>query len=74
MAIPVDRNVTKKEPENKLKYTVDVQRYWECGTRHVMTTPVTDGATGTVTKGLNRNLEHSTGSVDTRQLSLEQQT
>jgi hypothetical protein len=52
MAIPADRNVTKKEAEEKLKYNslcIEIQRMWN---KKCMIIPVIIGATETVTKVL----------------------
>jgi hypothetical protein len=70
MAIPAGRNVTQMEAENKLKYKslcIEIQRMWNM---KCMIIPLITGATGTVTKGLKKNLEaiavkHSIDSLQT---------
>jgi hypothetical protein len=55
--IPADRNVVQKEVENKLKYKslcTEIQRIWNV---QCVIVPLVSGATGTVTKGLKKNLE-----------------
>jgi hypothetical protein len=54
VAIPSDRNVIQKESENKLKYTnlsTEIQRMWNM---KCFVMPVIIGATGIVTKGLQK--------------------
>jgi hypothetical protein len=57
VAIPWDKNVIQKEPENKLKYknlSIEIQRMWNM---KCLVIPVIIGATGIVTKGLKKYLE-----------------
>jgi hypothetical protein len=57
VAVPVDRNVTQKEAEKKLKYKIlciVIQRMWNT---QCTTVPVITEATGKVTKGLKKNVE-----------------
>jgi len=57
VAIPADGNVTQKKAEEKLKYKslcTEIKRMWYMKR---MIIPVIIGATGTVTKGLKKNLE-----------------
>jgi len=65
VAIPVDRNVVQKEAEEKLKYKslcIEIQRMWNL---KCMIIPVIIGGTGTVTKGLRKNLQsHTWKTVD----------
>jgi hypothetical protein len=54
VTIPTDRNVTHRESENKLKYTIlciETQGMWNM---KGMVIPVTTGDTGMVTKGLKQ--------------------
>jgi hypothetical protein len=69
VAIPADRNVTQKDAEKKLKYKslcTEIQRTWNV---KCVIIPAVTGATGTVTKGLRKNLEAAPGkhSVDALQ-------
>ena len=69
VAIPADRNVVQKEAENKLKYNslcIQMQRMWNLKCTIV---PVIIGATGIVTKSLQKNLETISGkhSIDSLQ-------
>ena len=69
MAIPVDRNVVKKETENKLKYKglcTEKQRMWNPKCTII---PVITGVTGIVTRSLRKNLEAVRGkhSIDSLQ-------
>jgi hypothetical protein len=57
VAIPVDRNVVRKEAEEKFKYKslcIEIQRVWNL---KCTITPVIIGATGIVTRSLRKNLE-----------------
>jgi hypothetical protein len=57
VAKPSDRNVIQKESEKKLKYknsSIEIQRMWNM---KCFVIPVIIGATGIVTKGLNKYLE-----------------
>ena len=57
MAIPTDRNVIQKEAEMKLKYKhlcTEIQQMWNVKCMIIL---VITGATGMVTKGLQKNLE-----------------
>jgi hypothetical protein len=63
VTIPADRNVMLKEAEKKLKYKslcIEIQRMWNM---KCMIIPVVIGATGTVTKGLTKNLEAIPGKL-----------
>ena len=54
VAIPGDRNVTKKEAEEILNYkylTVEIQRMWNVKTKVI---PVITGATGTISKSFRK--------------------
>jgi hypothetical protein len=56
VAIPSNRNVIQKEPENKLKYknlSIEIQRMWNMNCFVIL---VIIGATGIVTRGLNKEL------------------
>jgi hypothetical protein len=69
VAIPADRNVTRKEAEKRLKYQslcTEIQQMWNM---KCMSIPVVAGATGMVTKGLKKNLEAISGkhSIDALQ-------
>jgi len=58
VAMPADRNVVQKDAEKKLKYKnvcIDIQQMWNT---KCMIVPVIIGATGTVTIGLRKNLDH----------------
>jgi hypothetical protein len=72
VAIPADRNVVKKEAEQKLKYKslcVEIKRMWNLKCRFL---PVITGATGIVAKSLRNNLEAVPGkySIDSPQKQL----
>jgi hypothetical protein len=57
VAIPADRNVVQKEAEKKLKYKnlcIEIQRMWKLKYTII---PVIIGATGIVTRSVNKNLE-----------------
>jgi len=69
VVIPTDRNVVQKESEKKLKYkslSIEIQRMWNLKCTFV---PVMTGATGIVTRSLNKNLETVPGkhSIDSLQ-------
>jgi hypothetical protein len=68
VAIPGDRNVIKKEGEKILKYKdliIEIQRMWNVKTK---VTPVTIGATGTVSKSLRKYLSSVPGKHDIKEL------
>jgi hypothetical protein len=57
VAIPEDENITQKEAEKKLKYKslcIDIQRMWNMKRTII---PVITGATGLVTKRLQKTFE-----------------
>jgi hypothetical protein len=57
VAIPSDKNVMQKEAENKLKYknlSIEIQRMWNM---QCFVIPVIIGATGIVSKSLQKYLE-----------------
>jgi hypothetical protein len=57
VAIPAGGNVMKKEVEKKLKYKrlcIEIQRLWNMKCVNI---PVVTGATGIVTKALEKHLE-----------------
>jgi hypothetical protein len=61
VAIPVDRNVTQKEAEKKLKYKslcTEIQQMWNM---KCMIIPMVSGATRIVTRGLRKHLEAIAG-------------
>jgi hypothetical protein len=69
VAIPSDRNVIQRESEKKLKYknlSIEIQLMWNM---KCLIIPVIIGATGIVTKGLNKYLETIPGkhSIDSLQ-------
>ena len=69
MAIPADRNDVQKEAEKKLKYNslcIEMQRMWNLKCTIVQ---VIIGATGIVTRSLQKNLETAAGkhSIDSLQ-------
>jgi len=69
VAIPADRNVVKKEAENKLKYKslcIEIQRMWNLKCTIL---PVVIEATGIVTRSLRKNSEAVPGkhSIDSLQ-------
>ena len=69
VAIPADRYVVQKEAEKKLKYKslcTEIKRMWNLKCTIV---PVIIGATGIVTRSLNKNLETIPGkhSIDSLQ-------
>jgi hypothetical protein len=69
VAIPSDKNVIKKEAENKLKYenlSIEIQRMWNM---KCFVIPVIIGATGIVNKSLQKYLETIPGqhSIDSLQ-------
>ena len=69
-AIPVDRNVTKKEAEKILKYedlTIEIQRKWNIKTRVI---PVITGATGTISKSFRKYVSDITGNQDVKELQI----
>jgi hypothetical protein len=61
VAIPGDRNVTKKEAEKILKYKdliIEIQRMWNVKAK---VTPVIIGATGTISKSFRKYLSSIPG-------------
>ena len=68
VAIPVDRNVIKKEDEKILKYkdlTTDIQRIWNIKTRLI---PVIIGETGTISKLFRKYVSDIPGNHDVKEL------
>jgi hypothetical protein len=68
VAIPGDRNVIKKEAEKILKYkdlTTETQRMWNVETK---VTPVTIGATGTISKSFRKYFSSVPGQHDIKKL------
>jgi hypothetical protein len=68
VAIPGDRNVIKKTAEKILKYKdliIEMQRMWNVKTK---VTPVTRGATGTISKSFRKYLSSITGKHDIKEL------
>jgi hypothetical protein len=68
IAIPGDRNVTKKEAEKILKYkdiTIEMQRMWNVKAKVI---PVITGATGTISKSFRKYLNNIPGNHDLREL------
>jgi hypothetical protein len=68
VAIPGDRNVIKKEAEKILKYkdlVIETQSMWNVKTK---VTPVTIGATGTVSKSFRKYLSSVPGKHDIKEL------
>jgi hypothetical protein len=68
VAIPGDRNVTKKEAEKILKYKdliIEIQRMWNVKTK---VTPVIIGATGTISKSIRKYLSSVPGKHDIKEL------
>jgi hypothetical protein len=58
VAIPVDRNVIKKEAQKILKYkdlTIEIQRMWNVKTTVL---PVVIGATGTISKSFRKHVSN----------------
>jgi hypothetical protein len=69
VGIASDKNVIQKETENKLKYknpSIEIQRLWNM---KCFVIPVTTGATGIVSKSLQKYLETIPGqhSIDSLQ-------
>jgi hypothetical protein len=69
VAIPSDKNVTQKETENKLKYknlSIEIQRMWNM---NCFVIPVIIGATGIVSRSLQKYVETIPGqhSIDSLQ-------
>jgi hypothetical protein len=69
VAIPSDKNVIQKEAEKKLKYTnlsIEIQKMWNM---KCFVIPVNIGATGIVSKSLQKYLETIPGqhSIDSLQ-------
>jgi hypothetical protein len=69
VAIPSDKNVIQKEAGNKLKYTnlsIEIQRMWNM---KCFVIPVIIGATGIISKSLQKYLETIPGqhSIDSLQ-------
>jgi hypothetical protein len=72
VAIPSDRNVVQNEAQKKLKYkhlSIEIQRMW---TMKCFVIPVIIGATGIVSKNLQKYLETILGqhSIDSLQTKL----
>jgi hypothetical protein len=68
VAIPGDRNVIKKEAEKILKYKdliTEIQHMWNVKTK---VTPVTIGATGTISKSFRKYLSSIPGKHDINEL------
>jgi hypothetical protein len=68
VAIPRDRNVTKKEGERILKYkdlTLEIQRMWNVKTR---VTLIIIGATGTISKSFRKYVSDIPGIHDVKEL------
>jgi len=64
VAIPVDRNVVRKEAEKELKYKslcTEIQRMWNI---KCMIIPVNKWNHRRVTKGLRKNLSHTRKTID----------
>jgi hypothetical protein len=68
VAIPRDRNVIKKQAEKILKYKaliIEIHCMWNVKTK---VTPVTKGATGTISKSLRKYLSSVPGKHDIKEL------
>ena len=68
VAIPADRNVTKKEAEKTLKFKtiiIEVQRVWNMKAKVI---PVIIGATGTTSKLLRQYLKNIPGKHEIKEL------
>jgi hypothetical protein len=68
VAIPGDRNVTKKEAEKILKYkylVTEIQRMWNIKTE---VTPIVIGATGTISKSCRKYLSSIPGKHNIKEL------
>jgi len=68
VAIPLDRNVNKKEAEKILKYkdlTTEIERMWNVKTR---VTPVIIRATGTISKSFRKYVSDTPGNHDVKEL------
>ena len=68
VAIPADRNVTKKEAEKTLKYKaikIEVQRMWNVKAKVI---PVITGETGTISKSLRQYLSSVPGWRETKEV------
>jgi hypothetical protein len=68
VAIPGARTVIKKEAEKILKYkdlTTEIQRMWNVKTK---VTPVTTGATGTISKSFRKYFSSVPGKHDIKEL------
>ena len=68
VAISGDRNVTKKEAENILKYkdlTTEIQRMWNVKTKVI---PVIIGATGTISKSFRKYMSNIPGKHEAKEL------
>ena len=71
VAIPADRNVTKTEAENILKYTdrtTEIQRMCNVKAKVV---PVIIGATGTISKSLRQYLSNVPGKHEIKGLQIK---
>jgi hypothetical protein len=67
-AVPVDRNVIKKETEKILKckqLTVEIQSMWTVRAKVI---PVIIGATGTISKSLRQYLSNIPGENEIKEL------
>jgi hypothetical protein len=68
VAIPGDRNVTKKEAQKMLKYkdlTIEIQRMWNVKTKVI---PVIIRATGTISKSFRKYLSNVPGKHEVKEL------
>ena len=68
VAISGDRNVTKKEAENILKYkdlTTEIQRMWNVKTKMI---PVIIGATETISKSFLKYVSNIPGKHEVKEL------
>ena len=68
VAISGDRNVTKKEAENILKYKnlkIEIQRTWNIKTKVI---PVIIGATGTILKSFRKYVSNIPGNHGVKEL------
>jgi hypothetical protein len=68
VAIPGDRNVIKKEPENIFRYInliIEIRRMWSVKAEVI---PVITGATGTISKSFRRYLSNILGKREITEL------
>ena len=73
VTIPRDRNEIKKEAENIRKHKdliIEIQRMWNIKAK---VTPVTIGATGTITKSLTQYLSNIPGKHEVQKLQKRKQ-